>query len=115
MPQEALGLIETKGFVGAVEAADARDRDEAPHHRQSIHGLSLLGPAGRGRGVGGAAAAAFSTAGAGAAGAVAVAAAAGFPAARVYSRAPNAGDSHPDEVRIAFDGDDDVGSRIAIE
>jgi microcompartment protein CcmL/EutN len=23
MPQEALGLIETKGFVGAVEAADA--------------------------------------------------------------------------------------------
>ena len=23
MPQEALGLVETKGFVGAVEAADA--------------------------------------------------------------------------------------------
>jgi 5'-nucleotidase len=30
---------------------------------------------------------------------------AGFPAARVYARAPNAGDPHPDEVRIAFDGD----------
>lgn len=30
---------------------------------------------------------------------------AGFPAARVYARAPNAGDSHPEEVRIAFDGD----------
>jgi 5'-nucleotidase len=30
---------------------------------------------------------------------------AGFPAARVYSRARDAGDSHPDEVRIAFDGD----------
>jgi 5'-nucleotidase len=30
---------------------------------------------------------------------------AGFPAARVYARARDAGDSHPDEVRIAFDGD----------
>jgi 5'-nucleotidase len=30
---------------------------------------------------------------------------AGFPAARVYARAPNSNDSHPDEVRIAFDGD----------
>lgn len=30
---------------------------------------------------------------------------AGFPAARVYARAPDAGDPHPDEVRIAFDGD----------
>jgi 5'-nucleotidase len=29
----------------------------------------------------------------------------GFPAARVYARAPNANDSHPGEVRIAFDGD----------
>ena len=30
---------------------------------------------------------------------------AGFPAARVYAKSPNAGESHPDEVRIAFDGD----------
>jgi 5'-nucleotidase len=30
---------------------------------------------------------------------------AGFPAARVYAKPPDAGESHPDEVRIAFDGD----------
>jgi 5'-nucleotidase len=30
---------------------------------------------------------------------------AGFPAARVYAKAPDASESHPDEVRIAFDGD----------
>jgi 5'-nucleotidase len=30
---------------------------------------------------------------------------AGFPAARVYAKAPGAVGSHPDEVRIAFDGD----------
>jgi 5'-nucleotidase len=30
---------------------------------------------------------------------------AGFPAARVYSKGPNAAERHPDEVRIAFDGD----------
>lgn len=30
---------------------------------------------------------------------------AGFPAARVYARSRNAPQSHPDEVRIAFDGD----------
>jgi 5'-nucleotidase len=29
----------------------------------------------------------------------------GFPAARVYARAHDAEESHPDEVRIAFDGD----------
>jgi 5'-nucleotidase len=31
--------------------------------------------------------------------------AAGFPAARVYPESARAGGSHPDEVRIAFDGD----------
>jgi len=30
---------------------------------------------------------------------------AGFPAARVYAKAPEAKDSNPEEVRIAFDGD----------
>ena len=30
---------------------------------------------------------------------------AGFPAARVFAKPPDAAESHPDEVRIAFDGD----------
>ncbi len=30
---------------------------------------------------------------------------AGFPAARVYAKPPDARESHPDELRIAFDGD----------
>ena len=30
---------------------------------------------------------------------------AGFPAARVYAKSPSASEPHPDEVRIAFDGD----------
>jgi len=36
---------------------------------------------------------------------VRLALAAGFPAARVYAKPPDAAVSHPDEVRIAFDGD----------